>query len=80
MLGNNVEWTHDLLYSYYPFVLVRGDKLSDDEEHREPSLQRILRGGSFSSLPPGVRSATRFNAPPMSQGHNFGFRPARTFD
>jgi formylglycine-generating enzyme required for sulfatase activity len=78
MLGNNGEWTQDLRYDYYGAVFGRGETLSDDQEHSEPELQRILRGGSFSTAPFGVRSATRFNSPPMSRGHAIGFRLART--
>jgi serine/threonine protein kinase/formylglycine-generating enzyme required for sulfatase activity/tetratricopeptide (TPR) repeat protein len=79
MLGNGLEWTQDELYNYYPVNLFREDKLSEDREHREPRLDRILRGGSFATAPFGARSAARFNSPPMLQGHSFGFRPARTF-
>src|SRR5207244_972859 len=42
-------------------------------------MLRVLRGGSFSTLPASVRSASRFaNVPALRNITGHGFRPART--
>jgi formylglycine-generating enzyme required for sulfatase activity len=78
MLGNALEWCHDPITFYQPGK----DGLNDDGEFQgtvTDNERRLLRGGSFSSHPQDLRSASRSREHPPSPDLNNGFRVARTF-
>lgn len=76
ILGNAMEWTQDraVLFKteseFLADVEVPG-KVNDSQSH-------IFRGGSFGSLPAGIRSSSRLATRPGGQMFNGGFRLART--
>jgi formylglycine-generating enzyme required for sulfatase activity len=80
MLGNAVEWCQDVFRIYRPdrtgSII---DNISIDLIVNEMD-PRLLRGSAFDSRPPDVRAAIRAASAPSFAGHNFGFRPARTYD
>jgi formylglycine-generating enzyme required for sulfatase activity len=74
MLGNAWEWCHDARAPYLPERI-------EDREHSGPiraAQERVLRGGSFFSAAPEVRSAQRFGYSPQVAFSLAGFRVART--
>jgi sulfatase modifying factor 1 len=81
MAGNAQEWTADVFAAYgaapcwaagtarNPICLtVTGDPMSEE---------RTVRGGSTTSLEPGIRGASRDHARPANNGPNKGFRCVR---
>jgi eukaryotic-like serine/threonine-protein kinase len=74
MHGNVWCWCQDR-YQIYP-----SEMGEDKEDAREINSKdnRVMRGGSFSSLAVMVRSATRFRLAPTNQDIYVGFRVART--
>ena len=78
MLGNALEWCHDLA------LLYKGneDKENTNDEKfvgNDDNNRRVWRGGSFAARARYVRCAYRvFNAP-ASRLNAVGFRVARTF-
>jgi formylglycine-generating enzyme required for sulfatase activity len=75
MLGNVYEWCHEQAANYHPERVE-----SEIDEILDRSVERHIRGGTFSFRPAIVRSASRDRLAPTSQGIGDGFRPARTFD
>ncbi len=76
VLGNALEWVEDpaLLYVTGQTEDIENLKLSlIDERHN-----RLLRGGSFSSLPVFLRTASRVSNRPGNRFYADGFRPVRT--
>jgi formylglycine-generating enzyme required for sulfatase activity len=75
MLGNVFEWCQERQTNYQPGrVESSSDDIIDD-------IHRLLRGGSFTGRPAGVRSAYRNgDAPSRRNAYNVGFRPARTYN
>jgi serine/threonine protein kinase/formylglycine-generating enzyme required for sulfatase activity/HEPN domain-containing protein len=73
MLGNIMEWCQERKTAYTP-----GDDV-EDETDVKINENRIIRGGSFSSLAGLVRSAYRGWVHPKVRHLYVGFRPARTF-
>ena len=79
MHGNVLEWCADVWHSSYEGAPTDGSAwvAGDSEEDR-----RLLRGGSWLSLPRDCRSAIRFSHSRASIYHYVGFRvacvPART--
>jgi formylglycine-generating enzyme required for sulfatase activity len=71
MLGNLMEWCHDV---YHPYV----KKTDVDSILKILSNPHFLRGGSFYDHPAYIRSAYRYRVGPGYRGTNYGFRPART--
>jgi formylglycine-generating enzyme required for sulfatase activity len=74
MLGNAWEWCHDVLADY---------PTGPAEDREEPGAvlsekRRVLRGGSFFSAPPELRSAHRIGFHPQLSFSQAGFRVART--
>jgi formylglycine-generating enzyme required for sulfatase activity len=75
ILGNVWEWTEDCWNSSYAGAPSDGTaRLSGD------CTQRVVRGGSWSSVPRFVRSATRHRNPADYRDNLTGFRLARTLD
>ena len=76
MLGNLVEWCHDRDYDYEDFR--RGSASDYPPETFIDGQDRVLRGVSYISRPPGARSATRIKSPAADSSPTNGFRPARS--
>jgi formylglycine-generating enzyme required for sulfatase activity len=75
MLGNVWEWTEDCWNASHAGAPVDGSaRLSGD------CSQRILRGGSWSTVPRFVRSATRHKNPADHRDNLTGFRLARSLE
>ncbi len=74
-LGNAFEWCHEAQYRYPRAGATMVDE-SDRSEVKDDDW-RILRGGSFQSLPEMVRCAYRYTANP-TENSAYGLRPART--
>jgi len=78
ILGNVWEWCQDPALIYRPD---RAGIVVDEINLQETTnRERMLRGGSFSSLPAELRSAHRSNSGPTNRGTDIGFRLARTCD
>lgn len=78
MLGNALEWCHDLA------LLYKGneDKENPNDEKfvgNDDNNRRVLRGGSFDPQARNVRCADRYTYAPATRNYYFGFRVARTF-
>jgi len=75
MLGNVWEWSEDCWNSSYAGAPSDGSaRLSGD------CTQRVLRGGSWSTVPRFVRSAARHRNPADYRDNLTGFRLARSLD
>jgi formylglycine-generating enzyme required for sulfatase activity len=72
--GNVWEWTEDCYRSY------RGAPTDGSAWTFEDCHRRVLRGGSWISLPKFLRSAFRFVYNSTDSGDVFGFRLARTLN
>jgi len=74
LAGNIAEWVNDWLGpDYYPIMPERnppGPKMG---------RYKVVRGGSWKSLPVMLRGATRGGAFPEERSANIGFRCAKTF-
>jgi len=70
MAGNVWEWTSSL-YRPYPS---QGD---DGRENPKSQDRRVIRGGSWGSLPGGLRVSGRNNDTPTDRNDGLGFRCAR---
>lgn len=86
MHGNATEWTQNVAWSDEPYS-TKSAIIDDHEDDQllfplRPSdkLPRALRGGSFMSAAPFVRSAWRGYALPTTRSRFIGFRVARTLD
>ena len=75
VLGNVWEWTQDCWNDSYTGAL-------EDGRAWETGIcdKRVLRGGSWCSLPWNLRSANRFRYTTDLRYFNLGFRVARTLD
>ncbi len=76
VLGNTSEWVED------PALLYQTGQVEDVENARafiiSERISIILRGGSFSFQPVGLRCADRFVNRPGNRSNTNGFRPVRT--
>jgi formylglycine-generating enzyme required for sulfatase activity len=79
MHGNVWSWCQES-YRDYP-APNDGEPIEDKEDNLmiDPSVSRLLRGGSFNNRAVLVRSALRDRGVPAFRGDLIGFRPARTF-
>lgn len=75
MHGNVHEWCVDPWHPDY-----RGDAPNDQMPwlRNADFSSRVVRGGSWSDPPDGLRSAARGRIAPLSRGQRLGFRFART--
>jgi formylglycine-generating enzyme required for sulfatase activity len=73
MSGNVYEWVQDCGSANYDGAPADGSARSG------PCTSRVLRGGSWSYDPPGLRSAHRRPSPANDQSSSRGFRVGRTF-
>ncbi len=71
MIGNVWEWCSDG-YGFYEKVPVKDP--TGSPEGKGGITIRVLRGGSWSCLPEGCRSASRFHCYPTGRSEDFGFR------
>ncbi|MDD4964438.1 MAG: formylglycine-generating enzyme family protein [Gallionella sp.] len=72
MIGNVWEWVQDSYHSDYNGAPTDGSVWSGATE------RRVLRGGSWFSIPQIVRAANRFNSTATDRSDVIGFRLART--
>jgi formylglycine-generating enzyme required for sulfatase activity len=79
MLGNEWEWTHDILGVERPSRRSAECDIICNLTYVYNKNNRILRGGSFSDVPAIVRSAVNSGFAPSSRYAAFGFRPSRTY-
>ena len=70
MSGNVGEWVWDF---YGPYD---GDRYNPSGPYR--GYERVVRGGTYSSMPPSARSAARSYDDPVWSWRNVGFRLVRT--
>ena len=75
MLGNVFEWCHELVHTYP----------QDTAEYRNNGAlgpfeagYYVVRGGSYTTVDLGLRSASRARNPPTRRQGSIGFRVART--
>ena len=73
MLGNVWQWTADCWNEAYDGAPGNGSVWTTEDCKR-----RVIRGGSWSSIPRGVRAADRSGIVAGSRGSGAGFRVART--
>jgi formylglycine-generating enzyme required for sulfatase activity len=73
MLGNVLNWVQDCYTADYSATPTDGSPNTSGT-----CATRVLRGGSWGSIPRVVRAATRLNNTPASGGNYIGFRVART--
>jgi formylglycine-generating enzyme required for sulfatase activity len=72
MHGNVWEWCEDTWHSKY-----RGAPHDGSAWQTGDTPYRVLRGGSWRRMPPGLRSAFRNNSAPDGRYNDLGFRLAR---
>jgi len=70
MLGNAWEWSQDWCAPYSSFAQI-------DPRGPSSGMSRVLRGGSWESMPASVRSANRYCLVPDMNNNGTGFRLAR---
>ena len=73
MHGNVWEWTQDCYHNSY-----KGAPEDGSAWLEKNCESRVLRGGSWYSLPRGLRSALRNGINPSGRNNNIGFRISRT--
>ena len=71
MHGNVWEWCWDWNGDY-------SDKAQKDPDGSASGLNRVVRGGSFSTNAARLRSANRFSTHPFDGYYNIGFRVVRS--
>ncbi len=76
MHGNIREWVEDCSHGDYSGAPTDGSAWLS--ENGGVCASRVLRGGSWSDRPQGLRSAKRNWSGPQSLFDNVGFRPAKT--
>ena len=75
MSGNAWEWVQDCWHDNY--IQAPGDGSSWQEQNNGDCNRRVLRGGSWSSYPTRLRSATRYGGNPVNRTNIIGFRFAQ---
>jgi formylglycine-generating enzyme required for sulfatase activity len=73
MIGNVWEWTEDCIHDGYNGAPIDGSAWTETD-----CTVRVVRGGSWLSLPQSLRSAYRFGFPADRRSAVFGFRAGRT--
>jgi formylglycine-generating enzyme required for sulfatase activity len=80
MHGNVWNWCQE---RYLKYLETRPEDTVEDKEDDvliiDSEKSRVLRGGAFLVHPSLVRSAFRYNSPPVVVTLPIGVRPARTF-
>jgi len=74
MHGNVWEWVEDCWVGSYAGAPVDASQAVTTGG----CTHRVLRGGSWVSYPPFLRSADRLRDTPGGRGNTYGFRLART--
>ncbi len=75
MNGNVYQWVEDCYVDSYEGALADGTA----RQGCGANASRVLRGGSWSHGPWGLRAAFRYDDTPVNRNNNVGFRAARTF-
>lgn len=75
MHGNVNEWTQDCFHVYLSGVPTDGSAWLTDCQRN--GNERMIRGGSWSSMPVFLRSARREAKPPSRRDYHIGFRVVR---
>jgi formylglycine-generating enzyme required for sulfatase activity len=80
MLGNAYEWCQDPYRPYKDADDARGEPILDAVPGGpvSPSIDRVLRGGTFLTAVSAQRCVTRAMRRPSNAGTPFGLRVART--
>jgi formylglycine-generating enzyme required for sulfatase activity len=78
MHGNVWNWCQESLWAYQSGAKSRPAVDKEDQRDVIESLNRVLRGGSFASLPVHLRSAFSSGNRPAIRNNSFGLRVART--
>jgi formylglycine-generating enzyme required for sulfatase activity len=73
MHGNVWEWVEDCFNPNYAEAPTNGAAWTSGD-----CSKRVVRGGSWSNFPGGIRSAFRSKSATTTRYNNFGFRVART--
>jgi len=73
MLGNVAEWVEDCYVVTYEEAPKDGSSALV-----QPCIARVVRGGSWGSLPRVVRAALRNGIAPVFRSSHVGFRLVRT--
>jgi len=71
MTGNVWEWVEDSYHDSYNGAPTDGSAWQGD------GAKRVLRGGSWYSVPQSARAANRLRFEPAERDNSFGFRVAR---
>ncbi|MBU0653877.1 MAG: SUMF1/EgtB/PvdO family nonheme iron enzyme [Gammaproteobacteria bacterium] len=74
MHGNVYEWVEDCWQSDYKDAPVDGAA----RQGCDANASRVLRGGSWNSIPRFLRASFRYYGTPVNRNFNVGFRAART--
>ena len=78
MQGNTIEWVYDAFSGYLPPAKNAAD--APESAAIKAEVDRVMRGGSYYSHSPQVRSAQRLKHPPGGRLNNLvGVRPSRTY-
>ena len=75
MVGNALEWVADAYHRDYRELPTDGRPWNQVTGPDGPP-KRVLRGGSFMSLPPEARLSQRWSRAPDNPGRTTGFRCA----
>jgi formylglycine-generating enzyme required for sulfatase activity len=70
MLGNVHEWVLDRYFDKYDDT----GESTDLIEPVAPNASGVVRGGAFTSAPPGLRLSARLERDPDEGAPNIGFR------
>lgn len=79
MHGNVWEWVEDIWHDSYQDAPADGSAWTE-AEGRDIPRSRLIRGGSWYSVPRNLRAANRHKLGPGGRDDDVAFRVARTLD
>jgi formylglycine-generating enzyme required for sulfatase activity len=80
MHGNVWNWCQESAGRYRPGTFETPARDEEDKREITDQLRRALRGNSFSSRAPIVRTAVRLSINPGNRNKSLGFRVAQSRD